>query len=423
MTDLLQDILDALDDTAPLMVEFEAICDTGGRFSGTESEKQAVRHLKQRIETLFGRPPDVISTAYDGWSRQSHALTRLTPSPLELECLSLVWSPSTPPGGLEADVVDMGRGELSEFESRAKELAGRIPLVRHEYMFTENTLHRSYKYAAARAAGAVAFLIANHLHGKGLLSGSSGRNQPEDIPAFAITAEGAAQLAPTSGRYPRVCLESASESPGGVAENLVLEIPGEIDEWIVLSAHIDGHPLGESAMDNATGLATVLHVAHTLASRRDRFRRGLRIMLFNVEEWGLWGSAKYVESLSPAERDKIALNINLDSVAGNLHLTAITSGYPKIGTFLSPIAEAAAVPLATHDALMRNSDHYNFAAGGIPAFRLVSGFDLPDSHLRYVLMREDTRDKVAESEMRQAARLTGAILVEALTAETLDLRV
>ncbi|MGB0555194.1 MAG: hypothetical protein ACPGQV_21930, partial [Alphaproteobacteria bacterium] len=136
MTDLLQDILDALDDTAPLMVEFEAICDTGGRFSGTESEKQAVRHLKQRIETLFGRPPDVISTAYDGWSRQSHALTRLTPSPLELECLSLVWSPSTPPGGLEADVVDMGRGELSEFESRAKELAGRIPLVRHEYMFT-----------------------------------------------------------------------------------------------------------------------------------------------------------------------------------------------------------------------------------------------------------------------------------------------
>ena len=39
------------------------------------------------------------------------------------------------------------------------------------------------------------------------------------------------------------------------------------------------------------------------------------------------------------------------------------------------------------------------------------------------LVREDTRDKVAESEMRQAARLTGAILVEALTAETLDLRV
>ena len=422
MTDLLRDILDALDDTAPLMAEFEAICDTGGRFSGTESEKQAVRHLKQRIETLFGRPPDVIPTAYDGWSRQSHALTRLTPSPLELECLSLVWSPSTPSGGLKAEVVDMGRGELSEFEARAEELAGRIPLVRHEYMFTENTLHRSYKYAAARAAGAVGFLIANHLPGKGLLSGSSGRNQPEDIPAFAITAEGAAHLARTSAGYPRVRLESASTSPGGVAENLVLEIPGEIDEWIVLSAHIDGHPLGESAMDNATGLATVLHVAQVLTTHRDRFRRGLRIMLFNVEEWGLWGSAKYVESLSPSERDKIALNVNLDSVAGDPHLTAITNGYPKIGAFLSPIAEAAAVPLATHDALMRNSDHYNFAAGGIPAFRLVTGFDRPDSNLRYVLMREDTRDKVAESEMRQAARLTGAILVGALTAETLDLR-
>lgn len=422
MIDLLRDILDALDDTAPLMAEFEAICDTGGRFSGSVSEKQAVRHLKQRIENLFGRPPDVIPTAYDGWSRQSHTLTRLTPSPLELECLSLVWSPSTPPGGIEAEIVDMGRGELPAFEARAGELAGRIPLVGHEYMFTENTLHRRYKYDAARAAGAVGFLIANHLPGKGLLSGSSGRNRPEDIPAFAITAEGATQLARTPAGYPRVRLESTSESPGGVAENLVLEIPGEIDEWIVLSAHIDGHPLGESAMDNATGLATVLHVAHTLATRRDRFRRGLRIMLFNVEEWGLWGSAKYVESLSSATRDKIALNVNLDSVAGDAHLTAITSGYPKIGAFLSPIAEAADVPLATYDALMRNSDHYNFAAGGIPAFRLVAGFDRPDSNLRYVLMREDTRDKVTESEMRQAARLTGTILVEALTAETLDLR-
>lgn len=420
--DLLQKAQSALEDTSSLMAEFEAICDTGGRFSGTASEKHAVRHLKDRMETLFGAPPTVLETAYDGWTRKTHSLQRLTPTPMELDCLSLVWSPSTPPGGTEAEVVDMGRGELADFKSRAPELRGRIPLVRHEYMFTENTLHRRYKYDAARAAGAAGFLIANHLPGEGLISGSSGRNRPEDIPAFAITPEGAAHLKSTPAGYPRVRLTAQVDSPGDTAENLVFEIPGEIDEWIVLSAHIDGHPLGESAMDNATGLATVLQVAKAMAPHQSSFRRGLRIMLFNVEEWGLWGSAKYVESLSAEERNKIVLNVNLDSVAGDPHLTAITSGYPKIGTFLKPAARAAAVPLALHDALMRNSDHYNFAANGIPAFRLVAGFDRADSNLRYVLMRGDTRDKVAASEMQAAAQLTAAILSDALTVERLDLR-
>lgn len=422
MTDLTSFDFDVFDNVAPLMAEFHAICDTGGRFSGSESEKRAVAHLKSRIETLFGSAPMVIPTSYDGWKRSSHAVQRITPSPATLDCLSLVWSPSTPMEGIEAEVIDMGRGEVGDFKACAADVAGRIAMVRHEYMFTEDTLHRRYKYDAARAAGAVGFLIANHLPGAGLLSGSSGRNRPEDIPAYAITAEGASALQPKDGQRPRVRLTNSADANGDIAENLMLEIPGATDEWIVLSAHIDGHPLGESAMDNATGLAIALQTAHKLLPYQAAFRRGLRLMLFNVEEWGLWGSAKYVESLDTAERDKIALNINLDSLAGDCNLTAITSGYPKLGAYLDPIARRAGVSLAIHDALMRNSDHYNFAAAGIPAFRMVSGFDRPNSNLRYVLMAEDTRDKVTESEMRQAARLTAAILAESLSAEEIDFR-
>ena len=316
----------------------------------------------------------------------------------------------------------MGRGEIADFAKRADDVAGRIALVRHEYMFTEDTLHRRYKYDAARGAGAVGFLIANHISGAGLLSGSSGRNRPDDISAFAITTEGTLALQGTNGEHRRVRIQCEAAANGDVAENLMFEIPGKIDEWVVLSAHIDGHPLGESAMDNATGLAVALQIAHALLPQRDAFRRGLRVMLFNVEEWGLWGSAKYVESLDQTERGKIALNVNLDSVAGDPNLTAITSGYPTLGPFLAPMAERAGVPLNIHDALMRNSDHYNFAAAGIPAFRLVSGFNRPESNLRYVLMGGDTRDKVTEAEMQQAARLTAAILMKALSAEDVDLR-
>jgi len=72
---------------------------------------------------------------------------------------------------------------------------------------------------------------------------------------------------------------------------------------------------------------------------------------------------------------KIKLNVNLDAVAGAPYLTLITSKYSKLPHFLAAAALACDVPLSCHDALMRNSDHYNFAVGGIPAFRLVAGFD------------------------------------------------
>ena len=75
------------------------------------------------------------------------------------------------------------------------------------------------------------------------------------------------------------------------------------------------------------------------------------------------------------ESAKIKLIVNLDAVAGAPYLTAITSEYSKLSHFLAAAALACDVPLSCHDALMRNYDHYNFAVGGIPAFRLVAGLD------------------------------------------------
>ena len=66
-------------------------------------------------------------------------------------------------------------------------------------------------------------------------------------------------------------------------------MPAEESERVVLSAHIDGHDLGESAIDNATGLAVALEVTRRLVSEADTWRRGLRLALFNVEEWALTG--------------------------------------------------------------------------------------------------------------------------------------
>ncbi len=73
--------------------------------------------------------------------------------------------------------------------------------------------------------------------------------------------------------------------------------------------------------------------------------------------------------------------------------------------------------IGIHPVLMRNSDHANFAAKGIPALRLVAGFDAPQSNLRHVLTAADTRDKTAPAELHAAALAAAAITWAALTAD------
>jgi Zn-dependent M28 family amino/carboxypeptidase len=63
---------------------------------------------------------------------------------------------------------------------------------------------------------------------------------------------------------------------------------------------------------------------------------------------------------------------------------------------------------------MANSDHANFAAHGIPALRLIAGFNAPDSNLRFLLTAADTRDKVRPDELDQALSLATTLTWQAL---------
>jgi hypothetical protein len=65
---------------------------------------------------------------------------------------------------------------------------------------------------------------------------------------------------------------------------------------------------------------------------------------------------------------------------------------------------------------MANSDHANFAAYGIPAVRLLAGFNAPDTNLRLLLTAADTRNKVHPDELDQALRLATTLTWHALAA-------
>jgi Zn-dependent M28 family amino/carboxypeptidase len=102
-------------------------------------------------------------------------------------------------------------------------------------------------------------------------------------------------------------------------------------------------------------------------------------------------------------------------------LTALTSEFPALVPFVQAAATSVGMSSGIYEPMMSNSDHYNFARHGIPALRLVAGFDRPQSNIRHILTRNDTADKVEPAELQAAARLTATLLAQALTAEDAEI--
>ena len=388
-----------------LAADFAAMCDTGGRLQGTDSAARGFALLHDRMVAIGAVVDEPVP--YAGWRCDAAHVTDLATG-RDLPCAPLLGAAATPPGGLVLDTRDCGRGVAGDYA----DAAGRAVLARHEYPFASWTVHRRVKLAAAQQAGAAAFLIVQPEAGVGPVSGSSGRNGGHGIPALGISAEAGALLA--EGRRVRITL--AGEDHAANTPTLVLDLPGRGPDRVVLSAHLDSHPLGESAIDNATGLAAALCLARAAAPIIDGCPRGLTLCIFGAEEWALSGSRAWLGALAAERRACMAVNINLDSIAGGARLTALTSGFAALGPFLRDAAGAAGLPLATHLPLMRNSDHANFADHGIPAARLVAGFDEPGSALRYLLTGADTRALVPLQELKAATITAGALLWAALGA-------
>lgn len=421
MTNSLNPWLDEAAMDPMLMPDFERICRFGGRLAGSGQDSDA-------LDWTIGRLNEVRRTArrveipYDGWMCEKAELVLLSRS-VPLPCRPLLRSMATPPEGLEAAVIDLGQGRQSDFDAAGERVRGRIVLVRHEYPFSPTHLHRRKKYDMAVARGAAGFLIANNLPGQGLLSGSSGRGRGKPgIPAAYIDWGSADRIASAGPDALLRLTIAGKELEGSTAGVGVLDIPGEFEERVVISAHIDGHDLGESALDNATGVATALAAARALAMRVGRGTNSLRICFFSAEEWALSGSAGYLKSLEPAELATLKLNINLDTVAGDETLTALTSDFPALEPFVQRASSAAGLHIGSYLPLMPNSDHANFAALGVPAMRLLAGFDRPSSRVNNILSAGDRRPLVRESELRRALRATLTLAWLGLTASPTELK-
>lgn len=109
--------------------------------------------------------------------------------------------------------------------------------------------------------------------------------------------------------------------------NVVARSGGSVPGAIVLLAHYDGQTTsGQSAGDNAGGVATLLELARAL--ERSGHRRPLVYLATDAQEWGSIGAAAYVRSVERAQ--DIVAAISLDHVAngigGSVHISGVGQG-------------------------------------------------------------------------------------------------
>ncbi len=95
--------------------------------------------------------------------------------------------------------------------------------------------------------------------------------------------------------------------------NVIAELPGENDDNVVMAgAHLDSVQAGPGIQDNGSGSSGLLELAEQLSKVQPE--NTLRFAWWGAEEAGLLGSRAYVNGLSQAERDRIALYLNFDMI-------------------------------------------------------------------------------------------------------------
>src|SRR4051794_12903910 len=136
-------------------------------------------------------------------------------------------------------------------------------------------------------------------------------------------------------------------------------------------AHLDSVAQGPGINDDASGVAALLAAAERL-----RDVAGVRLAFWAGEELGLYGSRRYVATLSPRRRRAIRAYINLDMVGSPHPRAFVYSTGGRIDAVLRrAVRRTGRRPVRTD--LGRLSDHAPFARAGIPAGGLHTGAGRP----------------------------------------------
>jgi Zn-dependent M28 family amino/carboxypeptidase len=380
-----------------------------GRMAGHESERQAAELTRDALQDAGAENAYLEEFEITGWRRGSSEFTH-EDSGKNHETFAL---PRSPSDTVRGEFVDLGWGLQEDFE--ATDVEGKVVMVATNVPGRQRIVHRLEKYWQAVKDGAAGFVLKNHKPGtmprSGTIRASDGGPIGE-IPAVCVSYELGERL---SRRFEgdTVTLSVDAEIGNETSQNVHAEVGPDTEEAIVVSCHIDGHDISESAGDNAAGTATVVEVANALATREDDLDTRVRFIGFGAEEVGLVGSALHAER---TDLDEIKVMVQNDGVARARNLLVHTNGWDELETLANGVSDDLGHPILVEESLSLGSDHWRFVEHGVPAYAVASKPDSDDdrafgSSSGIVITPADTLDKLDPRDLRHHAIIETEMIV------------
>ena len=181
------------------------------------------------------------------------------------------------------------------------------------------------------------------------------------IPGVNINAKDAVSLINRGVKTVKITLKQ--EESTGTSQNILLDMPGETDEYITFSAHYDSTSLSQGAYDNMSGSIGLLSIAEHFAKNPHRY--GLRFLWCGSEERGLLGSKAYCAEEKNLQN--CVLNINLDMIGCIMgKFISCVTAEEKLCHYISYLGAELGFGIQV-DQGVYSSDSTPFADKGVPA--------------------------------------------------------
>ncbi len=275
----------------------------GRRLAGSEAERQAAAYVAEQFESMGLENVALQSFPIQAWEPQSAHLQLLEPQIREIDIIPVAHAPATTPEGIEADIVYVETASAAHLAG--KNLAGKIGLVLGIDLSTPEWFTQLQQTGVAAAL----FIDERYLFDWPIAMGvPASYAELLEIPMASISYMDAWEIVKLAAPRARLVIQVKIEA--GKSQNVIAELPGQGEEVIVLTAHLDSVARGLGAGDDASGVACLLEVARNLVNaHRDRT---LRFIITGAEEQLSEGARYYVWNAD--DLPAIQCNINLDSI-------------------------------------------------------------------------------------------------------------
>lgn len=289
------------------------------RLSGSADERKAFEFIEEGMRSYGFRTRLIEHDAYISLPI-SASLKVTSPEEVSMSCITHSSSASTPPGGVDEEVVWVG--DLRQEDSKKVVVRGKFAVI--EGLASPDPTAWAVKNGAI---GQIHVSADEHIHDMTI---QNVWGNPDDRDFATLPTTHVVSVSRQDGDRLRELLQSGTVKVhvDTVVESKWTKIPllectldgtDGTGDFLLLSGHVDSWYYG--AMDNGSANATMMEVGRILASMNGGMRRGLRVCFWSGHSHGRYaGSAWYCDNYWDDLNKHCIMHLNVDSTGG-VHAT------------------------------------------------------------------------------------------------------